>query len=116
MNQRRTSRPGLQLRAAWVAQPLLELAGALGETQVARGTVIGRFGAVVHAEFAGFVAVVQPEAAIRMPNGVGLPSYPAERTYQRGGTPGVRSAEAGDEATPRQGRLQPEGHEPTIVP
>ena len=111
MSQRPTSRPEGQLRAAWVAQPVLELAGALGETQVARGTVIGRFGAVVHTEFAGFVVVVQPEAAIRMPNGVGLPSYPPERTYQRGETPGVRSAEAGDEATLRQGRLQLEGRE-----
>ncbi len=108
MSPRATSRPEGQLRAAWVAQPVLELAAATSGTPGARGTVIGRYGAVVHAELDGFVVVVQPEAAIRMPNGIGLPSDPAERTYQRGGMP---SAEAGDEAALRQGRLQLQGRE-----
>ena len=119
MSRSFASPEGGPLRAAWVAQPVLERAAATGRGKGARGTVIGRFGAILHAEFDGFVVVTQPEAATRMPNGIGLPSTPAERTNTRGaashatgpiGWPTTGSQrqrpDAGDEAALGPGRLQ----------
>ena len=109
-----------QLDAAWVAEPVLAHASAGGADPDAGGVVLGSFGSTVHAELDGFVVVIQPEAAPRLPNGIGVPRHslngilgPRERVSAGAGTrPRFSSGktsgwvQAGDATTLRSGRLQ----------
>lgn len=98
-----------QLNAAWVAQPVLAHANAGGGGAKADGVVLGSFGSTIHVQLCGFVVVIQPEAAPRMPNGIGVPRLRPTANRPISGNRASMSppwAEAGDPATLQPGNLQ----------
>ena len=108
-----------RLRAAWVADSVLDHAGdvtsgrsagpgAVPGSKPARtrrdstdsqpaagsadthGTVLGRFGATFHVELGDFVVVLQPADATRMSNGIGISLRNADQLTQAGQPAAIR--------------------------
>lgn len=87
--------PTGSMRARWVSAEVVGRASHVGTGESVPGSVIGRFGATLHAEVGGFVVAVLPADATRMPNGLAIaaPAGPDPR-WPRVGEPAALSTGA----------------------